>query len=63
MYRVILYIIGTLLVIAGGAYAASTAGVDQTWIVIGSLIILGLGIMGAASNAKGSGKTNVVIDE
>lgn len=63
MNRVILYIIGTMLVIAGAAYTASTLGVDQTWIVVGCLIILGLGIMGAASNAKGSAKTNVVIDE
>lgn len=63
MNRVILYIIGTLLVIGGGAYAASLLGVDQTWIVVGSLIILGIGIMGAASNAKGSAKTNVIVDE
>lgn len=63
MNRVILYIIGTLLVIAGGAYAAAQLGVDQTWIIIGSLIVLGLGIMGAASGAKGSARTNVVVDE
>ncbi len=63
MNRVILYIIGTMLVIAGVAYTAATLGVDQTWIVVGCLIILGLGIMGAATGAKGSAKTNVVIDE
>lgn len=63
MNRVILYIFGTLLVIAGAAYTASTLGVEQRWIVVGCLVILGLGIMGAATGAKGSAKTNVVVDE
>ena len=63
MNRVALYIFGTLLVIAGAAYTASTLGVDQQWIVVGCLVILGLGIMGAASGAKGSAKTNIVVDE
>lgn len=63
MNRVILYLIGTLLVIAGAAYTASILGVDQQWIIVGSLVILGLGIMGAATGAKGTAKTNVVIDE
>lgn len=63
MNRVILYIFGTFLVIAGAAYTASTLGVAPQWILVGCLVVLGLGIMGAASGAKGSAKTNVVIDE
>jgi small basic protein len=42
----IVYFIGTLLVVAGLAYAATRLGVSSTWIVAGALIILGLGLMG-----------------
>ncbi|MEQ1757699.1 MAG: hypothetical protein ABL986_05230 [Vicinamibacterales bacterium] len=39
------YLIGTLLVVAGLAYAASRAGVGQAWIVAGALVIVGFGVM------------------
>jgi hypothetical protein len=42
----IVYLIGTLLVVSGLAYAASRLGVSQAWIVAGALVILGLGLMG-----------------
>jgi hypothetical protein len=42
----IVYFIGTLLVVAGLAYAASRLGVASVWIVAGALVILGLGLMG-----------------
>ena len=39
------YLIGTLLVVAGLAYAASRAGIGQVWIIAGALVILGFGLM------------------
>ena len=46
MTNFIVYLIGTLLVVAGLAYAASRLGVSQVWIVAGTLVIIGLGLMG-----------------
>jgi hypothetical protein len=45
MTNMIVYLIGTLLVVAGLAYAASRAGVNQVWIIAGALVIIGLGLM------------------
>jgi hypothetical protein len=42
----IVYLIGTVLVVAGLAYAASRLGVSSVWIVAGALIIIGFGLMG-----------------
>jgi NADH:ubiquinone oxidoreductase subunit 6 (subunit J) len=42
----LIYLIGTLLVVAGLAYGASRVGVSQVWIVAGALVIIGLGLMG-----------------
>jgi hypothetical protein len=42
----LIYLVGTLLVVAGLAYAASRLGVDQVWILAGALVIVGLGLMG-----------------
>ena len=46
MTNMLVYLIGTLLVVAGLAYGASRAGVSQMWIVAGALVIIGLGLMG-----------------
>lgn len=46
MINFIVYLIGTLLVVAGLAYAASRLGVSSVWIVAGALVIVGLGLMG-----------------
>jgi hypothetical protein len=46
MTNLMIYLIGTLLVVAGLAYGASRVGVSQTWIVTGALVIIGLGLMG-----------------
>jgi hypothetical protein len=46
MTNLVIYLIGTLLVVAGLAYGASRVGVSQTWIVTGALVIVGLGLMG-----------------
>lgn len=46
MTNFVVYLIGTLLVVAGMAYGASRLGVSQVWIVVGALIIIGFGLMG-----------------
>jgi hypothetical protein len=46
MTNFFVYLIGTLLLIAGLAYGASRMGLSQTWIIAGALVILGLGLMG-----------------
>jgi hypothetical protein len=46
MTNLIVYLLGTLLVVAGLAYAASRLGISSTWIIAGALIIIGLGLMG-----------------
>ena len=45
MTNMIIYLLGTLLVVAGLAYGASRLGVSQVWIVAGALVIVGLGLM------------------
>ncbi|MCB1211066.1 MAG: hypothetical protein KDK97_17215 [Verrucomicrobiales bacterium] len=63
MNRILLHIVGTLIVVGAGAYLANEFGVDGRWIGVGAALIIGLGLMSAATGAKGSAKTNVVIDE
>jgi NADH:ubiquinone oxidoreductase subunit 6 (subunit J) len=46
MTNFFVYLIGTLLVVAGLAYGASRLGISQVWIVAGALVILGIGVMG-----------------
>ena len=46
MTNMLIYLIGTLLVVAGLAYAANRMGVNQVWIIAGALVIIGLGLMG-----------------
>jgi hypothetical protein len=46
MTNMMIYLIGTLLVVAGLAYGASRFGINQAWIVAGALVIIGLGLMG-----------------
>jgi hypothetical protein len=46
MTSLLVYLVGTLLVIAGLAYAANHLGISHFWIIAGALIILGLGLMG-----------------
>jgi hypothetical protein len=49
--RSILYILGTLVLLAGVLYGASAAGVPQVWLIVIGLVIAGLGIMGASRSA------------
>jgi hypothetical protein len=46
MTNFLVYIIGTLFVVAGLAYGASRMGISSTWIVAGALVIIGFGLMG-----------------
>jgi hypothetical protein len=46
MTNMIIYLIGTLLVVAGLAYGADRLGISQAWIVAGALVIIGIGLMG-----------------
>ena len=46
MTNFIVYLIGTLLVVAGLAYAATRMGIASPWIIAGALIIIGIGLMG-----------------
>jgi len=45
MTNMIIYLIGTLFVVAGLAYGASRAGISQVWIITGALVLIGLGLM------------------
>jgi hypothetical protein len=46
MTNMVIYLIGTLLVVAGLAYGASRLGVSNVWIIAGALVIIGIGLMG-----------------
>ena len=46
MTNFIVYLIGTLFVVAGLAYGASRIGINSAWIIAGALVIIGIGLMG-----------------
>jgi hypothetical protein len=46
MTNLIIYLVGTLLVVAGLAYGATRLGLATPWIVAGALVIVGIGLMG-----------------
>jgi hypothetical protein len=46
MTNFVVYLIGTLLVVAGLAYGAWRLGISQAWIIAGALVIIGIGMMG-----------------
>ncbi len=47
-----LYLIGTLILVAGVAYVAHLAHVPQHWILAIAIILLGAGVMGAVSSTR-----------
>ena len=47
-----LYLIGFLIVIAGLAWGAMVAGVPQTYILIGAVVLLGIGIISAVKRTR-----------
>ena len=54
--KAIIYLLGTVILLAGVLYGASVAGVPQTWVIVIGLIIGGLGIMGAARSVSATTK-------
>jgi hypothetical protein len=47
-----IYMIGVLIVVGALAYGASRLGISSTWIVIGSLVIIGLGLMAGVAKTR-----------
>lgn len=52
MSNMTIYLIGIVILIAGLAWGASAAGLSPTWIAIGALVLLGLGIAGSVGRAR-----------
>lgn len=52
MSNMALYLIGAVLVILGGGYAAMTLGVPPLWIGIAAVIVLGVAIMSGVSSTR-----------
>jgi len=48
----VLYIVGFLIFIGGVAWALITAGVAQHWVIIISVILLGLGVATGATRTR-----------
>ena len=47
-----LYLIGFIIVIAGLAWGAVVAGVPQTYILIGVVVLFGIGILSAVKRTR-----------
>lgn len=50
MASFLLYLLGTLVLIGGLIYVAWLLHVPAVWIGAGAIVVLGLGILGAAKN-------------
>ena len=47
MTNFVVYMIGMVLLIGALAYGASLLGLGGTWIAVGAIALLGVGVMGA----------------
>lgn len=47
-----LYFFGFIVLLGGLIYGAHLLHVPQTWIIVGSLVVIGLGIMSAVARTK-----------
>jgi hypothetical protein len=47
-----IYLIGFIIVIVGLAFAASMLGLSTTWIAIGVVVLIGIGILTGVSRTK-----------
>jgi hypothetical protein len=52
MSAFMLYVIGFIILLGGLIYGAYLIHVPQTWIIVGSLVVVGLGVMSAVSRTK-----------
>jgi hypothetical protein len=52
MSAFMLYVIGFFVLLVGLIYGALLIHIPQTWIIVGTLVVLGLGIMSAVSHTK-----------
>ncbi len=50
--RFFAYILGFLILIGGLAWAAIEAGAPRLWVMIGSMILMGVGMITAASRTR-----------
>lgn len=50
--NLLIYLIGTILVIAALAYGAFLLGLSQTWIIIGAVALLGFGILSGVTATR-----------
>jgi hypothetical protein len=47
-----LYVLGFVVLLGGLVYGAVIIHVPQTWIIVGALVLIGLGIMSAVAHTK-----------
>ena len=52
MSNFMIYMIGVLMVAIALAYGASLLGLSSTWIGVGFLLVMGLGIMAAIARTR-----------
>ncbi|HEX4681805.1 MAG TPA: hypothetical protein VH277_03790 [Gemmatimonadaceae bacterium] len=61
------YLIGFIILIVGLAFAAYLLNVPTTWIAVGAIVLIGIGVLSATSRTKmrdagapGAGSTTIV---
>ena len=47
-----IYVIGFIILIIGLALAASMLGISTTWIAIGAIVLIGIGVLTGVSRTK-----------
>ncbi len=52
MSAFMLYVFGFLVLLGGLVYGAYLLHVPQTWIGVGALVVIGIGVMSAVSHTK-----------
>jgi len=52
MSNMAIYLIGTLLVVAGLAYGAHLLGIPDQWIVVGAVVLVGIGVVTGVANTR-----------
>jgi uncharacterized membrane protein YiaA len=61
------YLVGFIILIVGLALAAYLLNVPGTWIAVGVIVLIGIGILSATNRTKvrdaGAGTTTTVVDD